>query len=436
MLKSEINFAKTVSFKICPYLSNSQNLTLMRCRFCSKKIDTVLIDLGNTGVSNAFLTKEQLNNAEVTYPLKVMVCDNCFLVQVDEFKKSNEIFTEDYVYFSSVSEGWLKHSKKYVETVTERFKLHEKSLVTEIASNDGYLLQYFKEKNIPCLGIEPTNSTAQLSIAKGIENVIEFFSEALALRLSDEGKQSDLILGNNVLAHVPSLNDFVRGLKVLLKTSGVMTFEFPHLIKLIEKKEFDTIYHEHFSYFSFYFICNLFKFHGLEVFDVDELDTHGGSLRVYVKHKENTAMAISNFVTKLIQQEKDLGIDKTTYYKGFEEKAVDIKNKFLLYILSEKQKGKKIIGFGAAAKGNTFLNFCGLKSDTIECVVDDTPSKQGKYLPQSHIPVVSRTYFNDNKPDIIVILPWNFKNEIIEKLSFTKAWGAQLVTYIPELEIN
>ncbi len=408
----------------------------MRCRFCSKTIHTTLIDLGNTAVSNAFLKDDHLNHAEVTYPLKVLVCDNCFLVQVDEFQKSEEIFTEEYVYFSSVSAGWLKHSKAYVEKVTERFKLNKNSLVTEIASNDGYLLQYFKEKNIPCLGIEPTYSTAQLSIAKGIENVIEFFGEDLATRLSKEGKQSDLILGNNVLAHVPGLNDFVRGLKILLKPSGVMTFEFPHLIKLIEKKEFDTIYHEHFSYFSFYFICKLFRFHGFEIFDVEQLETHGGSLRVFIKHKENENIKIENAVDALLNEELKLGVNKIEFYKGFQEKAIDIKNKFLLYIIGEKQKGKKIIGFGAAAKGNTFLNYCGLKSDTIECIVDDTPIKQGKYLPQSHIPVVSRDYFNTNKPDIIVILPWNFKAEIIEKLSFTKEWGAKLVTYIPELEVN
>ncbi|MBS1626490.1 MAG: class I SAM-dependent methyltransferase [Bacteroidetes bacterium] len=408
----------------------------MRCRFCSKTIDTTLIDLGHTAVSNAFLNANDLNKAETTYPLKVLVCDNCFLVQVDEFQKNNEIFTEDYVYFSSVSEGWLKHSKAYVEKVTNRFALNKNSLVTEIASNDGYLLQYFKEKNIPCLGIEPTNSTAQLSIAKGIENIIEFFGEDLAIRLKKEGKQSDLIIGNNVLAHVPELNNFVRGLKILLKPSGVMTFEFPHLIKLIEKKEFDTIYHEHFSYFSFYFICNLFKFHGFEVFDVEQLETHGGSLRVYVKHKENEQQPITENVTILLNSELQKGINKINFYTGFQEKAIDIKNKFLLYILSEKQKGKQIIAFGAAAKGNTFLNYCGLKNDTIKCVVDDTPYKQNKFLPQSHIPVVSREYFNNHKPDIIIILPWNFKNEIINKLSFTKEWGCQLVTYIPELEIN
>jgi len=314
----------------------------MRCRFCSKTIDTTLIDLGHTAVSNAFLKADDLNKAEVTYPLKVLVCDNCFLVQVDEFQKSNEIFTEDYVYFSSVSEGWLKHAKAYVAKVTERFNLNEQSLVTEIASNDGYLLQYFKERNIPCLGIEPTNSTAQLSIAKGIENVIEFFGEDLAARLKKEGRQSDLILGNNVLAHVPGLNDFVRGLKVLLKPSGVMTFEFPHFMKLIEKKEFDTIYHEHFSYFSFYFICNLFRFHGFEVFDVEQLETHGGSLRVYIKHKENEQQPVEKAVAILLNEELKAGVNKIDFYKGFHEKAVDIKINSCCIYWQRNKKAKKL----------------------------------------------------------------------------------------------
>lgn len=408
----------------------------MKCRFCGKTIHNTFIDLGNTAISNAFITTEQLNSSESIYPLKVLVCDNCFLVQVDEFKSSEEIFSNDYVYFSSISKGWLEHSKAYVEKVIPKFKLNKDSLVVEIASNDGYLLQYFKEKNIPCLGIEPTYSTAQEAIQKGIDTVVEFFNEELALKLAKENKKSDLIIGNNVLAHVPGLNDFVRGLKILLKSTGVMTFEFPHLIKLIDNKEFDTIYHEHFSYFSFYFICNLFRFHGFEVFDVEQMPTHGGSLRVYIKHRENSSITVENNVNLLLDEEVAKGVTNINFYTGFKEKANTIKNIFLLYILNERMKGKKIIGFGAAAKGNTFLNFCGLKSDTIECVVDDTPSKQGKFLPQSHIPVVSRAYFEDHKPDIIIIIPWNFKNEIIEKLQFTKDWGAQLVTYIPELDIN
>lgn len=406
----------------------------MRCRFCSKNIDKVFIDLGSTAISNAFLSEDDINKKESIYPLKVLVCDNCFLVQVDEFQKKEEIFSSDYVYFSSVSSNWLAHSKKYVEDIIPRFHLGHQSLVIEIASNDGYLLQYFKEKDIAVLGIEPTNSTAQIAKSKGIDTLIEFFNEELALKLAPE-KKADLILGNNVLAHVPELNSFVRGLKILLKPEGVLTFEFPHLMKLIEKKEFDTIYHEHFSYFSFFFIVKLFNFHGLEIFDVEEFDTHGGSLRIYGKHRENNLQPISTNVANLLERELVANIDDITSYTGFQEKAIEVKFNFLSYILGEKMKGKKIIAFGAAAKGNTFLNFCGIKPDIIDCVVDDTPSKQGRYLPQSHIPVVSRDYFNHHKPDIIIIIPWNFKKEIIEKLSFTKSWGAQLVTYIPEIEI-
>ncbi len=408
----------------------------MKCRFCSKKINSVFIDLGSMAVSNAFLTTEQLNKGETIYPLKVIVCDNCFLVQVDEYQKREEIFSPDYVYFSSVSDNWLEHCKKYALGAVKDFELDQNSLVVEIASNDGYLLQYFKEQNIPCLGIEPTESTAQTAISKGINTIVEFFSEQLATKLSDQNISPDLIIGNNVLAHVPHLNDFVRGLKILLKPSGVMTFEFPHLARLIEKKEFDTIYHEHFSYFSFYFICNLFRFHGFEVTDVEELETHGGSLRVHVRHKENEDMTVSKRVGDLLATEMSMGVNRLDSYTGFQEKANEIKNKFLSYIISKKHEGKKIIGFGAAAKGNTFLNYCGIRPDMIDCIVDDTPFKQGKYLPQSHIPVLSRNYFDNNYPDIIIILPWNFKKEIINKLAFTKKWGAALVTYIPELEIN
>ncbi len=407
----------------------------MRCRFCSKTITDVFIDLGSTAVSNAFLTEELLNEKESLYPLKVLVCNNCFLVQVEEYQRREEIFSADYVYFSSVSDFWLQHSKNYVDDMIPRFGLNSESLVVEIASNDGYLLQYFKEKNIPVLGIEPTDSTAQIAINKGIETLVEFFDENLAQQLAGTRK-ADLILGNNVLAHVPELNSFVRGLKILLKPKGIMTFEFPHLMKLIEKIEFDTIYHEHFSYFSFYFITKLFDFHGLEVFDVDELDTHGGSLRVYVKHRENKELSVSETVGNLLNKEIALGVDNIDSYTGFNERANDVKYKFLLYIVAERMKGRKIAAFGAAAKGNTFLNYCGIKPDIIECVIDDTPSKQGKFLPQSHIPVVSRDYFNENKPDIIIILPWNFKKEIIRKLAFTKEWNAQLVTYIPNIEIN
>jgi len=407
----------------------------MKCRFCSKTIENVFVDLGSTAISNAFVTQEIIDSKECLYPLKVLVCDNCFLVQVDEFQKRDEIFSLDYVYFSSVSNFWLEHSKRYVENITNRFNLNSESLVVEIASNDGYLLQYFQEKNIPVLGVEPTYSTAQIAIKKGIETITEFFDEELAMKLFTN-KKADLVIGNNVLAHVPDINSFVRGLKILLKPEGIMTFEFPHLQKLIEKIEFDTIYHEHFSYFSFYFILRLFDFHGLQVFDVDELETHGGSLRIYVKHRENQQINVTDNIKKLLDKELANKVNDIGSYIGFPDKVNRIKYEFLNFIVNERLKGKKIVGFGAAAKGNTFLNYCGVKPDMIECVIDDTPSKQGKFLPQSHIPVVSRDYLNHHKPDIIIIIPWNFEKEIVEKLAFTKEWGAQLVTYIPKLKIH
>ena len=408
----------------------------MICRFCGKQISNTFIDLGSTAVSNAFLTAEQLLDPEKIFPLKVLVCDNCFLVQVDELRKRDEIFTDDYVYFSSVSSSWINHSKDYVDKITERINLNHGSQVIEIASNDGYLLQFFKQKNIPCLGIEPTKSTAEISIGKGIETITEFFDETLAMTLESEDRKADLIIGNNVLAHVPGLNSFVRGLKIALKFDGVITLEFPHLIRLIENNEFDTIYHEHFSYFSFYVIKRLFEFHGFEIFDVEELATHGGSLRVYAKHRGDKSNPVSSSVDSLYNGELELGIDQLGYYQGFQEKAQQIKNQFLSFILKEKEQNKTIAAFGAAAKGNTFLNFCGIKGDLIDFVVDDTPFKQGKYLPQSHIPVVTQDYLKQQKPDIIVILPWNFKTEIIEKLEYTKEWGAKLITYIPELQIH
>jgi len=405
------------------------------CRFCGKTIDKVFIDLGSTAVANAFLTKEYLNREERIYPLRALVCENCFLVQVDTYHSSDEIFPENYVYFSSVSADWLEHCRLYTDRVISRFNLGTNSLVIEVGSNDGYLLQFFKERDIPCLGIEPTMSTANACEKMGIETLIEFFDEDLAKRLEKEGRKGELIIGNNVLAHVPNLNGFVRGLKINLKFRGVVTLEFPHLIRVVERNEFDTIYHEHFSYFSFYAVKHLLEFHGFEVFDVEELSTHGGSLRVFLKHRGDGTKPIMPSVSELYEKEIELGVNRLDFYDGFQEKANEIKNRFLRYIIEEKVKGKRIVGFGAAAKGNTFLNYCGIKSDIISYVVDDTPSKQGKFLPQSHIPVVPREVLVKDKPNIIVILPWNFKDEIIRKLGFAKEWGADFVTYIPDLEI-
>jgi len=393
------------------------------------------VDLGHAAFSNAFVVKEQLSQPEVIYPLKVFVCKECFLVQIDEFQTVENVFSHEYVYFSSISKTWLEHCCKYVEKVTELFQLGKDSFVVEIASNDGYLLKNFVEKKIPCLGIEPTQSTAEQAIKKDINTIIEFFGTSLAERLNAEKKQADLIIGNNVLSHVPDLDDFVHGMKILLKPYGVITMEFPHLLKLIENVQFDTIYHEHFSYFSFYSVTKIFKKHGLDIFDVEELPTHGGSLRIYAKHKDDNKKIISSSVYNLAETEKMEGADIIETYEGFQDKINRTKNNFLKYIISEKLQNRRIVAFGAAAKGNAFLNYCGLKSDIIEYVVDETPIKQGKFLPMNHIPVVPIGHLQEDKPDIIVILPWNFEKEIIEKLSFAKEWGVKLVTYIPKLKV-
>lgn len=407
----------------------------MKCRFCKSENLEVFVDLGHTAISNSFLSKKQLNQPEVIYPLKAMYCQDCFLVQVDEYKKYDEIFTENYAYHSSVSKSWLEHCKLYTNKVTDRFNLNENSQVVEIASNDGYLLQYFKEKNISCLGIEPTRSTADEAIQKGINTIVEFFGSNLAIRLSNLTK-ADLIIGNNVIAHVPNLNDFVNGMKILLKENGVITLEFPHLLKLIENSEFDTIYQEHFSYLSLYTLKKVFNAYGLEIFDVEELSTHGGSLRIYGKHLENNSISIESSVGYLLHKELTKGINTSHLYSNFDKKVKMIKKQFLLWLMIERNKGKKIIGFGAAAKGNTFLNYCGVKSDLIDFIVDETPNKQNMYTPESHIPIVGFDMIEKEKPDFIIILPWNFKQEIMDKLEFVKEWGCKIVTSIPSLEIN
>ena len=406
----------------------------MECRFCKTTLTHTFVDLGNTAIANAFLSSSNLLEPEMTFPLKVMVCGKCFLVQTINYEDKKNIFTADYVYFSSVSKGWIEHCKRYVEQIVPRLHLDQDSLVIEVASNDGYLLQFFKEAGIPCLGIEPTKNTADIAIGKGIETIIEFFDEQLAAQLLDENRLADLVIGNNVLAHVPNLIAFVKGLKTVLKNNGTMTFEFPHFLRLIEKNEFDTIYHEHFSYFSLYSVNEIFAAHELAIFDVEELPTHGGSLRIYVKHLSDPRERTTR-VEKLLEHEISLGMNDLKYYTGFQTRVNNCKHKFLHFITGEKLDGTTISAFGAAAKGNTFLNYCGVKSDLVEFVVDETPAKQGKYLPQSHIPVFPLDKIQQYRPGVIIILPWNFREEIIKKLQFTKQWGAKLVTCIPELEV-
>jgi hypothetical protein len=393
------------------------------------------IDLVNAPASNSFLTKEQLNQPEVFYPLKVWVCDKCFLVQVDEYKSSNAIFNNEYVYFSSFSTTWLAHAERYTEMVTQRFGLSGKSLAVEIASNDGYLLQYFVKKNIPVLGIEPTQNTAAVAREKGVETITEFFGTSLARKLAAEGRKADLLLGNNVLAHVPDIVDFVAGMKILLEADGVITMEFPHLLQLVENNQFDTIYHEHFSYLSFYTVSRIFAAQGLTLFDVEELPTHGGSLRIFGRHTENTALPETDRVRQMREKEAGKGISDLNYYKGFQHRALSVKLDLLNFLTAAKKDGMAVAAYGAAAKGNTLLNYCGVKADLIDFVSDANPNKQNKYLPASHIPVTSEKSIRDNMPAYVIILPWNIRDEVSAQLSYIREWGGKFVVFIPALEI-
>lgn len=407
----------------------------MQCRFCKTELKHVFIDLINSPASNSFLKPGQLNEPEVYYPLKVYTCHNCFLVQVDEYKKSDAIFNSDYVYFSSYSTSWLAHAKKYTEDMTARFGLNDRSLVIELASNDGYLLQYFKEGDVPVLGIEPTANTAEVARSKGIESVVDFFGVRLAQTLADKGTRADLLLGNNVLAHVPDIVDFVGGMKIALKPEGVITMEFPHLMQLVDNNQFDTIYHEHFSYLSFFTVQQIFVAQGLELFDVEELGTHGGSLRIYAKHKEDGSKNISPRVEALLKKEADKGMRTLAYYDNFQQKAIGIKTALLAFLVEQKNAGRKVAAYGAAAKGNTLLNYCGVKNDLIDFVVDANPHKQDKFLPASHIPVVNEDVLKREKPDYVIILPWNLKEEITKQLAYIADWGGRFVVPIPSFQV-
>lgn len=406
----------------------------MKCRFCGTELKDVFIDMINSPASNSFLTFEQLNEPEIFYPLKVYTCPECLLVQIDEYKKSNEIFSNDYVYYSSYSKSWLEHSKRYVENMMNRFSFDQSSLIIEIASNDGYLLQYFQEKEIPVLGVEPTMNTAEVARKKGIESINDFFGVKLAEEMVKNGIKADLLIGNNVLPHVPDIVDFVKGMKKILKENGIITMEFPHLMNLVDNNLFDTIYHEHFSYLSFATTKRIFEAQGLEIFDVEEITTHGGSLRIYAKHSGNRRQ-VSLSVNTLLQKEKDHGMNLMPYYKGFQEKALKAKMDLIEFLIDCKREGKKVAAYGAAAKGNTILNYCGIKSDLIQFVVDANPFKQNKYLPASHIPVKNESYLKVQKPDIILILPWNLKDEICTQLKYIREWNGKFAIAIPELQI-
>ena len=364
-----------------------------------------------------------------------MVCNTCWLVQTEDHAGREELFSNDYAYFSSFSESWLDHAKRYVTNIQKRFVLDETSMVCEIAANDGYLLQYVNNADIPCYGIEPTASTAKAAREKGLEIVGEFFGKALAKKLVSEGKSADLLAANNVLAHVPDINDFVQGFAVLLKEGGVATFEFPHLLNLINQMQFDTIYHEHYSYLSLIAVKNIFKTNGLDIFDVDELSTHGGSLRVFAQRSDAKKHVISSAVEKLLKQERLAGLDNLKAYEGFQTKAESVKNNLLKFLIKAKDQGKKVAGYGAAAKGNTILNFAGIRPDLLSFIVDKNPVKAGQFMPGSHIPIVNEDQLKLNKPDYIFILPWNLKTEITNQLEYINEWGGRCVVAIPKIEI-
>lgn len=404
----------------------------MKCRYCSSQLIHPFIDLGFAPPSNAYLTMDDLTKPEKYYPLKVMVCDQCWLVQTEDYAQVDELFDSEYAYFSSTSTGWLNHAKEYAEKMIEELDLNERSLVIEVASNDGYLLKNFVEKKIPCLGIEPTSSTAKAAEALGISVIQEFFGEKLGEQLSQEGRQADLIAGNNVYAHVPDINDFTRGLRAALKPGGTITLEFPHLLRLIEFNQFDTIYHEHFSYLSLYTVNKIFSSAGLCIWNVEELSTHGGSLRVYGCHLDDGRQALPA-VEIVLKNEKERGLQNLSIYKSFQEKADSIKNDFLEFLIMQKKLGKKVAAYGAAAKGNTLLNYAGVKPDLVSFVCDASAAKQDKFMPGSHIPIHKPNALFGEPLDCVVILPWNIAGEVVKQNQKLQDTGISFVTAIPKL---
>jgi SAM-dependent methyltransferase len=407
----------------------------LKCRFCKTALADVFLDLGAAPPSNAFLTYVALQAPEAYFPLRLFTCANCFLVQVDEVQKHDALFSCDYVYFSSYSRTWLAHAESYVSQVVDRLGLNRDSLVMEVASNDGYLLQYVQARAIPCVGVEPTASTAAAARERGIESIENFFGQQFARQFIANRRPADLLIANNVLAHVPDVNDFVAGLAAILTPQGVVTVEFPHLLQLVAQSQFDTVYHEHFSYFSLHTVQRIFAAHGLRIWDVEKLPTHGGSLRLWAcrndaNHFERDA------VVELLATESAAGMRRIDYYRGFQARADAIKNDFLGFLLDCKRAGKQVIGYGAAAKGNTLLNYAGVKPDLLGYVVDASPHKQGRYLPGSRIPVVGEHRISETRPDIVVIFPWNLRQEISEQLHYIRAWGGRFATTIPELVVS
>lgn len=407
----------------------------MKCRHCGQPLENVFLDLGFAPPSNAYLNEADLTAPELYFPLKLYVCDHCWLVQTIDYSRADELFSHDYAYFSSVSKTWLDHAERYSVKMIDRFGLGPHSHVVEIASNDGYLLKNFVARNIPCLGIEPTASTAQAARALGIPVLQEFFGESLAHRLAGEGRQADLLAGNNVFAHVPDINDFTRGLKVLLKPGGVVTLEFPHLMRLLEFGQFDTVYHEHFSYLSLYTVSHIFAEAGLRVWLVEELPTHGGSLRVYGCHDED-ARAEDESVARILAEEEHRGMRDLALYLAFQATANRIKDDLLTFLLEQKRAGKRVMAYGAAAKGNTLLNYAGVKPDLLAGVYDAAPSKQGKFMPGSHIPILDPQRIIEDRPDYLLILPWNIAAEVRTQQAVITSWGGHFAVAVPSLEVS
>lgn len=407
----------------------------MRCRHCQAEVELPFIDLATAPPSNAYLRPAQLSAPETFFPLRVRVCTSCWLVQTEDYADHAQLFASDYAYFSSTSSAWLQHSARYVEMVTERFALRENSYVIEIASNDGYLLQYMRQAGIGCLGIEPTASTAAAARGKGIEVIEEFFGEDLGRRLAQQGRQADLMVANNVLAHVPGINDFVTGFVQALKPQGVVTFEFPHLLRMVAECQFDTIYHEHFSYLSLVAVQRVLERNGLTVFDVEELQTHGGSLRVFAQRLDTGKRAVDSSVGTLLRRERTAGVESTAYYEGFQSRADDIRDGLMTYLVEARRQGRRVGAYGAAAKGNTLLNYTGVRAGLLPWVVDRSPGKHGMYMPGSRVPIVDEEYLRRERPDDVLLLPWNLKEELMAQLEYVRDWGGRFVVAVPRIQV-
>ena len=405
-----------------------------QCRSCGATLEHTFVNLGMSPLANSYIKPEQLNRMEPFYPLHVYVCAECVLVQLEQFSTPHDIFS-DYAYFSSFSDSWLAHAKAYVDMIVDRFRLDRNSNVVEIASNDGYLLQNFVARGIPVLGIEPAANVAEVATKKGINTTVAFFGEKTAVDLCTNGWAADLIIGNNVLAHVPDVNDFVKGLKALLKPCGLITMEFPHLLQLMEQNQFDTIYHEHFSYFSFLAVEQVFARHGMKLFDVEEIPTHGGSLRIYACHDQDASKPIGDRARELRSREETIGFGQLNHYCSFGPQVEETKHKLLSFLISARQEGKRIVGYGAPAKGNTLLNYCGVRTDLIDYTVDRSPHKQGYFLPGVHIPIYAPDRIRQTRPDYLLILPWNIREEVMQQMHFIREWGGKFVVPIPEVRV-